>query len=179
MQHQSRDDAARDARDEVLVLEVAQDVKLARSARRAAALNRRHVERYAVAVPPPLLSVRYRSVIGDAQSRILASANNARLHSAAYLLVRGRHCRRAVVASLVAEITASPCSLFLRSLARSPTRSQLVTTDYATADRPRSATHAEHRHTVRPGSGKRERHSREPVKGDGVGIDAHAQRCKR
>lgn len=107
MQHQGRDDAARDTRDEVLVLEVAQDVKLTRGARRAAALDRRHAVRYAVvAVLPPLLHARYRSVIGDARSRILASANNARLHSAAYLLVRGRHCRRAVVASHVAEIYA-------------------------------------------------------------------------
>lgn len=115
MQHQGRDDAARDARDEILVLEVAQDVKLARGARRAAALDRRHAERYAVAVPP-LLVVRYQSVISDDRSRILASANNARLHSAAYLLVRGRHCRRAVVASLVAE-TARPRACLL-SLAR-------------------------------------------------------------
>lgn len=128
MQHQGRDNAARDARDEVLVLEVAQDIKLARSARCAAALDRRHVERYAVAVPP-LLAVRYRSVICDnARSRILASVSNTRLHSAAYLLVCGRHCRRAVVALLAAEVTSR---FVARSLARSP-RSQLVITDYAT-----------------------------------------------
>lgn len=122
MQHQGRNDAARNARDEVLVLEVAQDVKLARSTRRAAALDRRHVERYAVAVSPPFLAVRYRSVIGNARFRILVSASNARLHSATYLLVRGRHCRRAVVASHVAEIT-SPCA-FLPSSARSLARSR-------------------------------------------------------
>lgn len=90
MQHQGRDDATRDARDEVLVLEVVQDVKLARSARRAAAFDRRHVERYA-AVVPLSLAVRYRSVTDDVRSRILVSVSNTRLHSAAYLLVRGRH----------------------------------------------------------------------------------------
>lgn len=152
MQHQGRDDAARDARDEVLVLEVAKDVKLARGARRAATLDRRHAERYVITVPL-LLAVRYRSVISDdARSRILASASNARLHSATYLFVRGRHCRRAVVASLVAELR--PPSRFLLSFARSPPLvdhswlcRQLCNTDQA-----HSATHAEHRHTVRPGS---------------------------
>ena len=104
---------------------------MARGARRAAAFDRRHFERYAVAVPP-FLTVRYRSVIGDARFRILASANNARLHSATYLLVRGRHCRRAVVASLVAEITRFSHAFSFRSLARSHPRSQLVTVNYAT-----------------------------------------------
>lgn len=174
MQHQGRDDAARDARDEVLVLEVAQDVKLARGARRAAALDRRHVVRYtAVTVPPPLLATRYRSVIDDARSRILASASNARLHSAAYLLIRGRHCRRAVVASPVAEITAS-CS-FGRSLARprdhswSPPITQPLTV-HAPPRTPNTAILSDRAAAGANGT-------RGPVRGNGVRMDepaAHA-----
>lgn len=143
MQHQSRDDAARDARDKVLVLEIAQDIQLARGARRAASLDRRHFERYVVAVPP-LLTVRYRSVIGDARFRILANASNARLHSATYLLVCGRHCRRAVVASHVAEITRLSHAFSFRSLAPAITAGyyQLCNTV-----QPHSTTHAERRHT--------------------------------
>lgn len=99
MQHQGRDDSARNTRYEVFVLEVAEDGQLARRARwRAATLNRRHVPRDAEP-----FTVRYRSVSGH-RVRILLSASNARLHSAAYLLIRGRHCRRAVVASLAVEI---------------------------------------------------------------------------
>jgi len=147
MQHQGRDDAARDARDEVLVLEVAQNVELARGARRAAALDRRHVERYrAVTVLPSLLAVCYRSVIGDAQSRILDTASNTRLHYATYLLVRGRHCRRAVVASLVAEnYLLAP----LRSLVPAITAGHRR---LCNTDQPHSTTHAVHRHTARPRS---------------------------
>jgi len=102
MQHQSWDDAAGDTRDEIFILEVIQDIELARRTRRTATLYRRHIPRWhAIA---PLAIVRYRSVVGGNRFRILANANNARLHSAAYLLIRGRHCRRAVVASHVAEI---------------------------------------------------------------------------
>lgn len=111
MQHQGRDDAAWDARDKILVLDVAQDVELARRGRRTAILDRRHVPRNVAAVAiadinagagavvPLAVHLRYRS--GDNRIRILANVSNARLHSAAYLLIHGRHCRRTVVTSNV------------------------------------------------------------------------------
>lgn len=148
MQHQGRDDATGDARDEIFILEITEDIELTRRARCTATLNRRHVSCWhAVA---PLVTVRYRSVIGDNRFRILANASNTRLHSATYLLVCGRHCRRAVVASHVPEIR--PQARFLRSLAITVSHSWL-TADYATSSKSRRRTaYAERHHTDRPGS---------------------------
>lgn len=121
MQHQSRDDAAGDARDEVFVLEIAEDIQLARRARRrAATLDRRHVPG-----DVELFTVRYRSV-DEHRDRILLAASNTRLHSAAYLLVRGRHCRRAVVASLAANILVVPRYRCRRRRRRRSSALQLV-----------------------------------------------------
>lgn len=97
VQHQSRDDAAGYTCDEVLVLEIAEDLELAETARRVVTLDRWHV--------------RYRTVAGVCDRlHIRASASSDTcFHSAAYLLVNGRHCRRDLVASLVPEIVWKKC----------------------------------------------------------------------
>lgn len=148
-----------------------QNVELARRTRRTAILDRRHVPRNVTAVAtavaitaateagtgavvPLAVHLRYRSVSGNSRIRILTNVNNASLHSAAYLLIHGRHCRRTVVAPLVPKIIPSCYPFAHDRLSARSMQELLADLDYAIHEA-RCTAHADCRHTGRPGSCER------------------------